>query len=116
MTEDRRAKRAAHRIQEELSRFIIEEVQGAGHGLITVTRVEMTPDLMTARVFLSVFGGEGPEEVLARLDSLKGPIRRLLASRVNLKYNPELIFSPDPAPDYEDRLDRLMEKARKHED
>ncbi len=116
MTEDRRAKRVAHRIQEELSRFIIEEVQGPGPGLITVTRVEMSPDLMTARVFLSVFGGGGPEEILARLETLKGAIRRLLASRVNLKYNPELIFAPDPVPDYEERLDRLIEKARKHED
>jgi ribosome-binding factor A len=114
MTEDRRAKRVAHRIMEELGRFLIEEVQGPG--LITVTRVEMTPDLMTARVFLSVFGGEEPEEVLARLERMKGPIRRLLASRVNLKYNPELIFSPDPAPEYGERLDRLIEKARKHED
>lgn len=116
MTEDRRAKRVGHRIQEALSRFIIEEVQGQGPGLITVTRVEMTPDLLTARVFLSVFGGEGPEEVLARLESMKGAIRRLIASRVNLKYNPELIFTPDPAPEYEERLDRLIEKARKHED
>lgn len=114
MTEDRRAKRVAQRLMEELGRFFIEEVQGPG--LITVTRVEMTPDLMTARVFLSVFGGEGPEEVLARLEGMKGPIRRLLASRVNLKYNPELIFLPDPAPEYEERLDRLIEKARKHED
>jgi ribosome-binding factor A len=116
MTEDRRAKRVARRIMEELGRFLIEEVQGPGPGLITVTRVEMTPDLVTARVFLSVFGGEAPEEVFARLEEMKGSIRRLLASRVNLKYNPELIFLPDPAPEYGDRLDRLIEKARKHED
>ncbi len=116
MTEDRRIKRVARRIMEELGRFLIEEVQGPGPGLITVTRVEMTPDLATARVFLSIFGGEAPEEILARLERLKGPIRRLLASRVNLKYNPELIFLPDPAPEYGEHLDRLIEKARKHED
>jgi len=116
MTEDRRAKRVAHRIQEELSRFIIEEVQAQGSGLITVTRVEMTPDLETARVFLSVFGGEGADEVVERLERMKGSVRRFLASRVNLKYNPELIFLPDPSPEYEERLDRLIEKARRHED
>ena len=108
MTEDRRAKRVARRIMEERGRFLIEEAQGPGHGLITVTRVEMTPDLVTARVFLSVFGGESSEEVFARLERMKGSIRRLLASRVNLKYNPELIFLPDPAPEYGDRLDRLI--------
>lgn len=116
MADDRRTKRVAHRILEELGRFLIEEIQGPGSGLITVTRVEMTPDLETARVFLSVFGGEGQEEVFARIERMKGPIRRFLASRVNLKYNPELIFLPDPSPEYEEHLDRLIEKARKHED
>jgi ribosome-binding factor A len=116
MTEDRRAKRVGHRIMEELGRFLIEEFQGPGPGLITVTRVEMTPDLMTTRVFVSVFGGDGPEEVFARLEKRKAHVRRLLASRVNLKYNPALIFFPDPAPEYGEHLDRLIEMAKKHED
>ncbi len=116
MTEDRRAKRVGRRIMEELGRFLIEEFQGPGPWIITVTRVEMTPDLMTARVFVSVFGGDGPEEVFARLEKRKADVRRLLAARVNLKYNPELIFLPDPAPEYGERLDRLIEMAKKHED
>ena len=116
MTEDRRAKRVGHRIMEELGRFLIEEFQGPGPELVTVTRVEITPDLMTARVFVSVFGGDGPEEILARLEERKAHVRRLLASRVNLKYNPELIFLPDPAPEYAESLDRLIELAKKHED
>lgn len=115
MTEDRRAKRVGHRIKEELARFLIEEFQGPGLSLITVTRVEMAPDLTTARAFVSVFGREGPEEVLARLEQSKARVRRLLAARVNLKYNPELIFLPDPGPEYEERLDRLIEKAKKSE-
>lgn len=116
MTEDRRAKRVGHRIMEELGRFLIEEFQGPGPGLITVTRVEISPDLMTARVFVSVFGGDEPEEVFARLEERKAHIRRLIASRVNLKYNPDLVFLPDPAPEYGERLDRLIEIAKKHED
>lgn len=114
MTEDRRARRVGHRIQEELGRFLIEE-EGGGRGLVTVTRVAMSPDLQTARVFISVFGGEGPRAVLERLEKRKGHIRRLLASRVNLKYNPELIFSPDPAPEDGERLDRLIEMAKTHD-
>jgi ribosome-binding factor A len=115
MTEDRRAKRVGRRIMEEVGRFLIEEFQGPGPWIVTVTRVEVTPDLMTARVFVSVFG-DGPEEVLARLEKSKAHVRRLLASRVNLKYNPELVFLPDPAPEYVERLDRLIEMAKKHED
>ena len=114
MTENRRVRRVGQRIMEELGRFLIEEFPGPG--LVTVTRVEMTPDLMTARVFVSVFGGEPPEEIFARLENRKAHIRRLIAARVNLYYNPDLVFLPDPALDYGDRLDRLIEAAKKHED
>jgi ribosome-binding factor A len=116
MTEDRRVQRVGRRIMEEMGRFLIEEFQGPGPRIVTVTRVEISSDLMTARVFVSVFGGDGPEEVLARLENRKAHVRRLLAARMNLKYNPKLIFLPDPAPEYEERLDRLIEMVKKHED
>ena len=61
MTENRRSKRVGSLIQEELSRFLIEDVQGQVPGLITVTRVEVTDDLMTAHVYLSVFGNGDKE-------------------------------------------------------
>ena len=55
-----RTRRVAELVQAELSRLLITEFQDAASGLLTVTRVEMTPDLLTARVFLSVFGTAGP--------------------------------------------------------
>ena len=115
MTEKRRGKRVGSLIQEELSRFLIEDVQGQVPGLITVTRVEMTDDLLTAHIYLSVFGGGDREALLALLEKRKGYIRRILASRINLKYNPELFFTLDPAPEEEEKLDRLFELAKKHE-
>jgi ribosome-binding factor A len=115
MKDNRRSKRVGSLIQEELSRFLIEDVQGQVQGLITVTRVEVSDDLMTAHVYLSVFGKGDKELLLALLEKRRGHIRRILASRINLKYNPELIFSLDPAPEDEERLDRLFEMAKKHE-
>lgn len=115
MTENRRGKRVGSLIQEELSRFLIEDVQGEVPGLITVTRVEVTADLMTAHVYLSVFGGGDTEVLLALLEKRKGHIRKILASRIKLKYNPQLFFSLDPTPEDEEKLDRLFEMAKKHE-
>jgi len=115
MTENRRGKRVGSLIQEELSRFLIEDVQGQVPGLITVTRVEVTADLMTAHVYLSVFGGGDKEVFLALLEKRKGYIRKILASRIKLKYNPQLFFFLDPAPEDEEKLDRLFEMAKKHE-
>jgi ribosome-binding factor A len=114
MSENRREKRIGSLIKEELGRMLIEDFQGEQPGLITITRVEMSADLMTARVLLSVFGAPDAGEVLDQLQKRKGHIRKELASRINLRYNPELIFDLDPTPEYEERLDRLMESTKKH--
>lgn len=108
-----RTRRVAELIRGELSRLLLAEFQEPGAGLLTVTRVEMTPDLMTARVFLSVFGGD-PAARLERIERHKGALRRALASRVKLKYNPELFFALDPGLDHQDRIDQLIEETRKH--
>jgi ribosome-binding factor A len=108
-----RTRRVAELVRTELSRLLLAEFQDPEAGLLTVTRVEMTPDLMTARVFLSVFGGD-PAALLERIERQRGALRRALASRIRLKYNPELFFALDPGPEHQDRIDRLIEEARKH--
>jgi ribosome-binding factor A len=107
-----RTRRVAELIRAELSRLLIAEFQEPG-SLLTVTRVEMTPDLLTARVFLSVFGGGDPAALLDRIERGRGALRRALASRVKLKYNPELFFALDPGPGHQARIDSLIEEAKK---
>lgn len=109
-----RTRRVAELIRSELSGLLLAEFQDAASGLITITRVEVTPDLLIARVFLSVFGGQDPRALLERIERSRGALRRALASRVKLKYNPELFFALDPGPEYQDRIDRLIEETKKH--
>jgi ribosome-binding factor A len=109
-----RPRRVAELVQAEISRILIGEFQDAGSGFLTVTRVEMTPDLLTARVFLSVFGTDDPGAVLKRIERSKGTIRKTLASRVKLKYNPELFFALDPGPGHQAKIDRLIEETKRH--
>jgi ribosome-binding factor A len=109
-----RPRRVAELIQAELGRLLIEEFQEAGSGFLTVTRVEMTPDLLAARVLLSVFGSDDAGAVLARIERSTGRIRHALASRVKLKYNPQLFFALDPGPDHQAKIDRLIEESKKH--
>ena len=111
----RRQKRVASLIKEELSHLLIEEIQDSSSGLITITRVEVGTDLKTAHVYLSIFGGEQKETILELLDKKKGYLRKSIASKVKLKYNPLLIFSFDQNPDYEARIDKLLENIRKDE-
>ncbi|MGA2360901.1 MAG: 30S ribosome-binding factor RbfA [Candidatus Aminicenantales bacterium] len=110
-----RARRVAELIQEELGRLMIREFQDPSSGLVTVTRVEVTPDLLNAHVSLSVFGAADPQGFLDRLEKSKGYIRKTLASRVKLKYNPGLFFALDEGPEYADKIDRLIERTKKHD-
>ena len=111
----RRQKRVASLIKEELSRLLIEGFQNSSSGLITVTRVEMTPDLKTARIYLSIFGGNQHNTVLEILEKKSGYLRKSIASKVKLKYNPMLIFSFDPSPDHEAKIDKLIKSIKKNE-
>ncbi len=110
-----RSRRVAELIQAELGRLMIREFQDATTGFVTVTRVEVTADLLNAHVSISVFGSPDPKAFLERLEKSKGRIRKALAARVKLKYNPALFFSLDPGPEYASRIERLIEQVKKHE-
>ncbi len=61
---------------------------------ISVTEVQTTPDLKQAKVFVSVISGE-EKEILKGLKSSAGYLRRALATKLNLRYTPELFFYMD---------------------
>jgi ribosome-binding factor A len=77
MNSGRRPKRVAHLIQETLGRIFLEEFQGSS-GLITVTGVEMSADLQTAHVSLSIFGTAQEDAFWERLEKSKGYLIRPL--------------------------------------
>jgi ribosome-binding factor A len=107
-----RVRRVEALIKEALSPLLIKDFQDPASGLLTVTRVEMTADLRTARVYVSVFGGPDREAAVARLVQASGPLRREVASRVKLKYNPELHFLLDLGADHEARIDEILKRTK----
>ena len=115
MENSRRQKRVANLIQAELSRILITFFQDSQSGLITVTRVEMSKDLRTARIFVRLLGAAKPGDVMAALEKKQGLLRKMIATCVKLKYNPLLIFHLDDVPDYEKRIDSLIESIKKDE-
>ncbi|MBN2205810.1 MAG: 30S ribosome-binding factor RbfA [Candidatus Aminicenantes bacterium] len=107
-----RVKRVEALIKEALSPLLIRDYQDEASGLLTVTRVEITADLRTARVHVSVFGAADPAAALERLAQKAGALRKAVASRVKLKYNPELVFVLDLGAEHEARIDALLERAK----
>ncbi|MCJ7580591.1 MAG: 30S ribosome-binding factor RbfA [Candidatus Aminicenantes bacterium] len=115
MTESRRQKKVASLIKETLSQFLIESLQDSASSLITISKVNMTSDLKTAHVFLTYIGQEIDKSILKTLEIRKGYLRKYIASKTKLKYNPMLIFSLDSTRDYEENIDKILEQLKKNE-
>ena len=82
-------------VQKELA-MILREVKDprVSNAFISVTAVEVTPDLKFAKVYYSAMQGD-KKEVAKGLKSSAGYIRRQLAQRLNLRMTPELTFCED---------------------
>ncbi len=110
-----RQRRLADFIQEEVSQIIREEVSDPElQGMITISAVEVSPDLKRARILYQVHGDAEAEQAVARgFERAKAYIRHLLAQRLYTKFVPEITFEPDRREEAQDRLEALFEQLRK---
>ena len=93
-----RSRAMGETVREVIARLLLEEVADPRVALVTVTGVEMSPDLRHAKVFVTAHGDEARiADALAGLDSAKGRLRTMLAAEVRLRHAPDLHFSVDPA-------------------
>ncbi len=78
--------------------------------MITVTKVRVSPDLSTARVYLSLFPVQDKEEFMDYINSLAGQIRYDLGKRIRhqLRKVPALSFFIDDSLDYIENIDKLI--------
>jgi ribosome-binding factor A len=99
-------------IQEEISSLFRKGMKDPRLGFVTITEVEVTPDLRYAKIFVSVLGSE--EEVkdsLKALASASGFLRHELGQRLRLRYIPELSFILDTSIERGDRILRLLKEV-----
>lgn len=112
-----RAEKVASLVRQELGQIISREFNGSGeYGFATVTETRMTPDLRTARVFISVFGpDEKREKTLAVIEKQKGHYRSLIGSRLKLRFTPSLQFFLDTSLDHAMHIEDLIKQIHKDE-
>jgi len=80
---------------------------------VTITGVTVTPDLLLARVHFSVLGDQAAKkEALAGLEHANGFLRTELASRIRLRFVPELVFEEDKSAEYGRRIGELLELVK----
>ena len=109
----RRQRRVSELIHRELGLLLLRQVRDPRLSGVTITSVEVTPDLLLARVRFSVLGEpEEEEEAMAAFQHAGGFLRTQLAARVQLRSAPELVFSVDKSTAYARRIDELLEQVR----
>lgn len=79
-------------------------------GLLTVTRLDVTPDLDQAKVYISVLGREGgPEPVVKALNKASGHIRTEISRRMHIHKAPRYVFVVDDGAAYAAHINQLLE-------
>ena len=105
----RRTERLAEEVREEVALLIAGELKDPRIGFVTVTRVDVTPDLRTARIYVGVLGTEKQRTTsLAGLKQGAGFLRRALGRTLRLRYTPELVFQYDEGLEASDRVAKLL--------
>lgn len=114
-----RARRVGDEIQRELADLLRNEVKDPRVGRVTVTDVEVSPDLSHAKVFVTHLAGrEHGDEAVAALQHTAGFLRSALSHRLRLYSVPQLHFAYDDSIEAGMRLSKLIDDAvaedRKH--
>jgi len=108
----RRTERVGEEIREVVADIIAQKLKDPRIGFVTVTRAEVTPDLMSARVHVSVLGDAKQRETsLQGLSRAAGFVRRELGRRLRLRRSPEVVFVYDRGIDATERVARLLDEA-----
>ena len=108
----RRTERVAEEIREEVARMLSREIKDPRIGFVTVTRVQITPDLRSARIFVGVLGDATQRrKTLQGLEQATGFVRRAVGQRLRLRFTPELIFAYDEGLDATARVAQLLDEA-----
>jgi ribosome-binding factor A len=114
MQPSRRPQRLALEIQHEISMMLFRDLKDRRIGFVTITGVDMSPDLRHARVFVSTMGSETEKKAsLEALGHAAGWIRHELGRRIRMKFLPEIVFRADSSQEYGEHIDHLLDEAKK---
>lgn len=107
--EFQRSNRVSEAIHKEISALLVKGLKDPRIGFVTITAVEVTPDLHLARVYFTTLGEEkSRRETEKGLKSSVPYLRRELGRRLRMRYVPDLLFQYDASLDYGNRIDSLL--------
>lgn len=110
--ETTRQKKIAGIIQKDLSDIISQTLRNAGRAniIVSVTKVRVTPDLLIAKAYLSVFPVAHADDLIAEINAMKTKLKHQVALKTKnqLRRMPELTFYNDDTLEYIEQLDKAV--------
>ena len=111
-----RPERLAEQIRMDVASILQNELKDPRLPLVTATRVAVSNDLKSAKLYVSVLGDEAQRaRAMKVLEGATGYVRRLLAQRLGLRTAPEIRFVFDPSVEYGIRLEELLQAEKTRE-
>ncbi|HZV13620.1 MAG TPA: 30S ribosome-binding factor RbfA [Candidatus Kapabacteria bacterium] len=115
-----RTERVSGEIQKIVSAIISRDHSDLSDGLMTVTEVDVSPDLRNAKVYVSILGGKmAHEKTIRQLNDRMHQIRGELGHEIRLRHIPELQFYIDASSAHAARISELINEwheKQQHED
>jgi ribosome-binding factor A len=113
MEESKRQKQVAQLVMEEMSEiFQREGYNVVDGGMVSISKVAVTPDLLEARIYLSLFQIKDTDKLMATIKERTWDLRKQLGQRVKnqLRRVPELVFYNDDTLDYVFKMEEIFKK------
>jgi ribosome-binding factor A len=115
--ESRRTERVSAQIHHAVAALLVRGIKDPRVTGVTITGVDVSPDLRHALVYYRVLGGRADRErAQAGLERAGGFIKSTVGRELGLRYTPELRFAFDPTPERVERLSQLLDIVRDEED
>jgi len=112
----KRKDRVGDQIKKEVSHIIQSELKDPGIGFVTITDVELSADLKSARIFYSVFGDENKKlESSKALQRAVFYVQHEIGKRMRLKHTPRIRFVFDDSLEKGARIEKALEQIRSSE-
>lgn len=112
-----RSDRVRQQIKRETSIIFRDELKDPRIGFVTITDVELSPDLRHAKIYVSILGNN--EEKVKTMDALfhaQGFVRAHLGKRIRLRYTPEIVFCCDKSLEAASHIYKLLDEVHVKEE
>ena len=113
-----RIEKVNQQIKREIGRILQQELGDPRLQFVTITKVDVSRDLRSAKIFFSVLGAAAQRHAAQHgLEGARGMIRKLLGQNINIRFTPELFFVYDSSIEFNARIEETLKEIHdEHEE